>query len=111
VNVKLGDFKNKIQILEKSSTKDSLGSPVTVPSVLKTCWAHQLEVSASEDEDDGKIRALFDASFIVKYDARLVKGKAIGMYVKDDEDILYNIENAIEIEHRKFLRINASKDE
>ena len=63
MNVKLGDFKNKIQILEKSSTKDSLGSPVTVPSV------------------------------------------------KDDEDILYNIENAIEIEHRKFLRINASKDE
>jgi hypothetical protein len=68
-------------------------------------------MSSKEDEEDGKIRAIFDASFIIKYDARLVKGKAVGMLVKDDEGIFYNIENAIEIERRKFVRINASKNE
>ena len=111
MQVKLGAFKNKIQILQESKTKDSAGSTVTATSVLKNCWAQQLEMSSKEDEEDGKIRAIFDASFIIKYDARLVKGKAVGMLVKDDEGIFYNIENAIEIERRKFVRINASKNE
>lgn len=111
MQVKLGAFKNKIEILQESKTKDAAGSTVTATSVLKNCWAQQLEMSSKEDENDGKIRAIFDASFIIKYDARLVKGKAVGMLVKDDEGIFYNIENAIEIERRKYVRINASKNE
>lgn len=110
MKVKLGNFKNKIQILRKVKTKSATGSPVVVNQVLKNCWAQQIEVAGSEDEE-GKVRAIFDAAFIVKYDASLAKGNAIGMIVKDDANVLFNIESVIEIEFRKFLRINAVKNE
>lgn len=110
MKIKLGEFKNKIQVLEETKTKSATGSSVTVTSVLKTCWAQQIEVAGSEDEE-GKVRAIFDAAFIVKYDTRLAKGKAIGMQIKDDEDIVYNIASVVDVEFRKFLRINAVKNE
>lgn len=108
--IQLGNFKDKIQVLEKVKTKDATGSAVVVERVLKTCWSQQIEVSGSEDEE-GKVRAIFDAAFIIKYDTRLAKGKAIGMLIKDADDVLFNIESVVEVTFRKFLRINAVKDE
>lgn len=110
MKIRLGDFKNKIEVLQETKSKSATGSSVVSTSVLKTCWAQQIEVAGSEDED-GKVRAIFDAAFIIKYTAVLAKGKAIGMIVKDDEDILYNIESVVEIERRKYQRINAVKNE
>lgn len=112
MKIELGNFKDKIQILEKVKTKSATGSAVVENSnsVLKNCWSQQIEVSGSED-DEGKVRVIFDAAFIIKYDANLAKGKAIGMIVKDESEQEYNIESIIEVEFRKFLRINAVKSE
>ena len=101
MKIQLGNFKNKIKILQVTKSKDGTGSPVEVTSVLKTCWCQQIEVGGNED-DEGKMRILFDAAFIVKYDARLAKGKAGLMTVEDDTGVVY--------EFRKYLRINAVKD-
>lgn len=110
MKIQLGNFKSKIQILEQTKTKSSTGSSVKVDAVLKTCWAQQIEVAGEEDEE-GKVRTIFDASFFIKYDAVLAKGNAIGMLVKDEQNVLFNIESVIEVEFRKFLRINAVKNE
>ncbi|QOD60653.1 head-tail adaptor protein [Polaribacter haliotis] len=110
MKIELGNFKNKIKILQKIKTKDSLGSPVEVDQVLKTCWAQQIDVAGSEDEE-GKVRAIYDSAFIIKYDIRLANGKAIGMLVKDEAEREFSIESIIEVEFRKFLRINAVKSE
>lgn len=110
MKVQLGDFKNKIQVLEKTKTKSSTGSSVESTNVLKTCWAQQVEVAGAEDVE-GKVRVIFDAAFYIKYDRRLSKGKAIGMLVKDEDDTLFKIEDVVEVEFRKFLRINAVKNE
>lgn len=110
MKIELGNFKDKIQVLEKVKTKSATGSAVVENRILKNCWSQQIEVSGSED-DEGKVRAIFDAAFIIKYDANLARGKAIGMIVKDESEQEYNIESIIEVEFRKFLRINAVKSE
>lgn len=110
MKIQLGNFKSKIQILEKVSTKSNTGSPVVVNQLLKTCWAQKTEVSGSEDEN-GKVRVIFDAAFIIKYLPSLANGNAIGKIVVDENGIEFNIESIVEVEFRKFLRINAVKSE
>lgn len=108
--IQIGNFKTKVQILRKTKTKDALGSATENTQVLKTCWAQQIEVAGSEEEE-GKIRTLFDAAFIIKYDRALHKGKAVGMILKDEDNDEFEIASIIEIEFRKYLRINAVKSE
>lgn len=110
MKIQLGNFKSKIQILSKTKTKDALGSATENVAILKTCWAQQIEVAGSED-DEGKVRVMFDAAFIIKYDKDLHKGKAVGMVVKDQDDFEFDVSSIIEVEFRKYLRINAVKSE
>lgn len=106
----LGNFKTKIKIKQVVKSKDAAGSPVENVSVLKNLWSQRIDVSGS-DEDEGKIRVLFDASFFIKYDRTLVRGQYANMIVEDDNGFDFKIESVIEVEFRKFLRINTVKIE
>jgi hypothetical protein len=111
MKTKLGAFKSKIQVIDIVKTKSSTGGVVETPQVLKTFWSKRKEVSGTEDEE-GRVRAIFDVAFIVKYSIDFADGKAIGMLVKDTaSNVFYKIESIVEIEFRKFLRINAVKHE
>ena len=110
MKIELGNFKTKIKVKQVVKSKDAAGSPVETVSVLRTLWAQQVDVSGSE-EDEGKIRVLFDASFFIKYDKALIKGQYAGMLVEDENGFEFKIESVIEVSFRKFLRINAVKHE
>tara|TARA_R110002049_G_scaffold276972_1_gene455258 strand:+ start:1198 stop:1530 length:333 start_codon:yes stop_codon:yes gene_type:complete len=110
VKPQLGNFKEKIKIKQVVKSKDALGSPVENISVLKSLWSQRVDVSGSY-EDEGKIRVLFDASFFVKYDRSLMTGQYANMIVEDENGFDFKIESVIEVEFRKFLRINTVKSE
>jgi hypothetical protein len=91
-------------------SKDAAGSPLETIASSKYCWAQQVDVSGS-DEEEGKVRVLFDASFFIKYDKTLIKGQYAGMVVEDEDGFEFDISSIIQIEYKKFLRINAVKHE
>ena len=110
MKIQLGNFKTKIKILQTVKSKDAAGSPVEVVTVLKSFWAQQVDVCGNTEEE-GRVRVLFDASFFIKYDKELLKGKYAGMLVEDADGFQFKIESVIEIEFRKYLRINAVRNE
>ena len=73
--------------------------------VVKSCRANHKEISGNEEED-GKVRALFTDHFVIRYDNQFTKGRAAEMYVKDDEGFNYNIVSVVEIQRKKYLQIN-----
>lgn len=104
--VYIGELNKRVSIVEEHSTKSSTGQAVVSQSTLKSCYAKQIEKSANEEEE-GKIRFLYTTEFIVRYDARLTKGKAASMLVKDEDDLLYEIIGVVEKVPKRYLQINS----
>lgn len=104
-------LKDRITIIQETKTTSNTGEATKGNDVVfKSCRAWHKEVSVNEEEE-GKIRALFTDHFIVRYDASLTKGKANAMFVKDNENFKYNIVSVIEIQRKKYLQINTVRRE
>lgn len=103
---------DRISIIEMIPGSTPTGAPIdNVETLVKSCRANHKEISVSEDDADGKVRALFTDQFIIRYDKQFTKGRANGMYVKDDENFLYNIVSVIEIQKKMYLQINTIRRE
>lgn len=100
----------RIEICKEVKTTSSTGSPILTEEVLLSCRANQTEIGVSEEED-GKIRALFSTVFIIRYNADFIKGKANAFYVKDKDNLKYNIVSVVEKEPKKYLQINTIRRE
>lgn len=100
----------RIAICRENLTRSETGSPIRTEEVLLSCRANQTEIGASEEED-GKIRALFSTVFIIRYNADFIKGKANAFYVKDKDNLKYNIVSVVEKEVKKYLQINTIRRE
>jgi len=103
----------RISIVEEVATQSTSGAPSATKTdrVLKTCRASQNEVSVTEDDADGKIRALFTTYFIIRYDKDLTKGRANSFLVIDDEDFRYNIVQVVPKIDKRYLQINCIRRE
>lgn len=108
--VYIGDLKDRISVLEEVQTVSSTGSAVSTMKVLKSCWANQITMRTSEDED-GKIRALFSDAFIIRYDAALIKGRASEMIIVDVDGFVYNIVSVEPKIAKRYLQINTVRRE
>lgn len=102
---------DRISIIEMIPGSTPTGAPTEVETLVESCRAHHKEISVAESDDDGKVRALFTDQFIIRYDKQFTKGRANGMFVKDDEDYLYNIVSVTEIQKRMYLQINTVRRE
>jgi hypothetical protein len=100
----------RIEICRENLTRSATGSPIPVEEVLLSCRANQTEIGSSEEED-GKIRALFTTIFIIRYNADFIKGKASAMYVKDKDNLKYNIVSVVEKQPKMYLQINTIRRE
>lgn len=106
----INTLKTRIEICREVKTTSATGSPITSEEVVLTCRANQTELNVAEEED-GKIRSLFTTLFIIRYNADFIKGKANAMYIKDVDDLKYNIIAVIEKEPKKYLQINTIRRE
>lgn len=103
-------LKTRISIVREVSTPSATGSPTTVEELVKSCRASQTEVNVNEEED-GKVRALFTTAFIVRYDKTLTNGQANAMFVRDVDNYKYSIVGVVEKQYRKYLQINTIRRE
>ena len=103
-------LKDRISIIEMIKTTSASGEPTKAENVVKSCRANHQEVMVNEEEE-GKVRALFTDHFIIRYDAQFTKGKANAMFVKDSEEYQYNIVSVVEIQRKKYLQINTIRRE
>lgn len=104
-NPLVNTLKDRISIVEFVKTTSASGEPEKSERVVKSCRANHKEISGNEEED-GKVRALFTDHFVIRYDNQFTKGRAAEMYVKDDEGFAYNIVSVVEIQRKKYLQIN-----
>jgi head-tail adaptor len=100
----------RISIVEMIKTTSASGEPTKAENVVKSCRANQKEVSVDEEED-GKVRALFTTAFIIRYDKALIKGKANGYHIKDVDGYEYNIVSVVPKIDKKYLQINTIRRE
>lgn len=105
-----GDLKTRIKIIKEVKTSSASGEPITAPEVFKTCFANQFDVKANEEEE-GKVRFLFDVGFIVRYNREFVKGQINGMQIEDVDGYKYNIISVIERLPKRYLQINTKRSE
>lgn len=106
----INTLKDRISIVEMPKTTSATGAPVETESLVKSCRANHMQNTVDEEED-GKIRALFTDKFIIRYDNQFTKGKANAMYVIDSEGFKYNIVSVVEIKRKKYLQINTVRRE
>lgn len=105
-----GELKTRIQIIQEVKTSSPTGEPIKSLQVFASCYANQFDIKGAEDEE-GKIRFLFDVGFIVRYNKAFVKGQINGMQVMDVDGFKYNIVSVIAKIPKRYLQINAVRSE
>jgi hypothetical protein len=103
-------LKTRISIYKEVITTSATGAPDKVKELVKSCRANQKEVNVGEEED-GKVRALFSTSFLVRYDKELIKGKANGFWIIDIDGFVYNILSVVPKIDKRYLQINTDRRE
>lgn len=101
----IGELNDRISIYTNTVGTSATGAPTDVKSLLKRCWAKHTP-RKSDEEEDGKIRYLYTDDWVVRYDKQLTKGRASDMFLVDDEGFEYNVIGVIEIEAKRYLKIN-----
>lgn len=107
----VNSLKSRISVIKETTTSSATGAPITAEVLVKSCRANQKEVSVNEDDNEGRVRALFTTSFIIRYDAQFTKGKANAMFVKDAEGFEYDIVSVVEKVPKRYLQINTIRRE
>ena len=105
-----GELKTRINMIQVIATSSPTGDPVKVAQTFASCYANQFDVKGSEDED-GKIRFLFDVGFVVRYNKSFIKGQINGMQIEDTDGFKYNIVSVISKIPKRYLQINAVRSE
>ena len=106
----VNSLKTRISIFKEVITTSGTGAPIKSPEIVKSCRANQREVNVGEEED-GKVRALFTTSFLVRYDKQLIKGKANGFWITDIDGFVYNIVSVVPVIDKRYLQINTDRRE
>lgn len=104
-------LQDRISIVKMVAGSSATGAPTSVEEEVKSCRCSHNETNVAEEDDDGKVRALFSDVFVIRYDKQFTKGKANGWFVKDKDNLLYNIISVTEIVKKKYLQINTVRRE